>query len=139
MQHLPRLRGDRRSKVTPHPIDLLRCSLEALREQIGDVGRGDDSKSQARRFCRRQVDQADLSGSSAVAEHGSQGGSLRRGRVQLRPLGQPRPKIDPWRDRLDGLLETNDRRPKRARLTLVWIYEELRNLGYDGSYDAVRR
>ena len=24
---------------------------------------------------------------------------------------QPRPKIDPWRDRLDGFLETNNRRP----------------------------
>ena len=52
---------------------------------------------------------------------------------------QPRPKIDPWRDRLDGLLETNDRRHKRECLTLVRIYEELRNLGYDSSYDAVRR
>ena len=58
MQYWPRLRGERRSKVSPHPIDLLSCSLMALREQIGDVGLGDDSKSQARRFCRRQVDYA---------------------------------------------------------------------------------
>ena len=52
---------------------------------------------------------------------------------------QPRPKIDPWRDQLDGLLEANAGKAKRERLTLVRIYEELRNLGYDGSYDAVRR
>ena len=52
---------------------------------------------------------------------------------------QPRQKIDPWRDQLDGLLTANAVKPKRARLTLVRIYEELRNIGYDGSYDAVRR
>lgn len=52
---------------------------------------------------------------------------------------QPRPKIDPWRSDLDEMLAENDRQPKRQRLTLVRIYEELRNRGYDGSYDAVRR
>jgi len=45
---------------------------------------------------------------------------------------QPRPKIDPWRSDLDEMLEGNARRPKRERLTLVRIYEELRNRGYDG-------
>jgi hypothetical protein len=52
---------------------------------------------------------------------------------------QPSPKIDPWRSELDQMLAENARRPKRERLTLIRIYEELRNLGYDGSYDAVRR
>jgi transposase len=52
---------------------------------------------------------------------------------------QPRPKIDPWRSELDDMLADNTRHPKRERLTLVRIYEELRNRGYDGSYDAVRR
>ena len=52
---------------------------------------------------------------------------------------QPRPKIDPWRSDLDEMLAENARQPKRHRLTLVRIYEELRNRGYDGSYDAVRR
>ena len=52
---------------------------------------------------------------------------------------QPRPKIDPWRDPLDGRLEANAVKAKRERLTLVRVYEELRNLGDDGSYDAVRR
>lgn len=37
------------------------------------------------------------------------------------------------------MLAENMRQPKRQRLTLVRIYEELRNRGYDGSYDAVRR
>jgi len=52
---------------------------------------------------------------------------------------QPRPKIDPWRSELDDMLAENARRPKRERLTLIRIYEELRNRDYDGSYDAVRR
>ena len=52
---------------------------------------------------------------------------------------QPRPKIDPWRSELDEMLAENTRRPRRERLTLVRVYEELCNRGYDGSYDAVRR
>ncbi len=52
---------------------------------------------------------------------------------------QPRPKIDPWRSELDEMLGENARRPRRARLSLVRIYEELRERGYDGGYDAVRR
>ncbi|PRY20227.1 hypothetical protein CLV78_11412 [Aliiruegeria haliotis] len=47
----------------------------------------------------------------------------------------PRPKIDPWRSELAA----NTGRPKRERLTLVRVYQELRNRGYGGGYDAVRR
>ena len=52
---------------------------------------------------------------------------------------QPLPRIDPWRDRLDGLLLANKGKPARERLTLIRIFEELRGLGYQGGYDAVRR
>ena len=52
---------------------------------------------------------------------------------------QPQPKIGPWRDRLDALLLENDAKPTRERLTFIRLFEELRGLGYDGSYDAVRR
>src|SRR5438132_7464063 len=52
---------------------------------------------------------------------------------------QPLPRIDPWRDQLDGLLLENGGKPARERLTLIRVFEELRGLGYEGSYDAVRR
>ena len=52
---------------------------------------------------------------------------------------QPQPKIGPWRDRLDLLLLENDGKPARERLTLIRVFEELRGLGYEGGYDAVRR
>jgi len=52
---------------------------------------------------------------------------------------QPQPKIGPWREELDRLLSANAARPSRERLTLIRIFEELRGLGYEGSYDAVRR
>jgi hypothetical protein len=52
---------------------------------------------------------------------------------------QPLPRIDPWRAQLDGLLLANQGKPARERLTLIRIFEELRGLGYEGSYDAVRR
>ena len=56
---------------------------------------------------------------------------------------QPLPKLGPWREALAQRLETNPRtgggRSSRERLTLPWIFEELRGLGYAGGYDAVRR
>jgi transposase len=52
---------------------------------------------------------------------------------------QPMPRLGPWRDDLDRLLEENARQSRRERLTLVRIFEELRGLGYEGGYDAVRR
>ncbi len=52
---------------------------------------------------------------------------------------QPMPKIGPWRDQLDTLLLANSGKAPRERLTLIRVFEALRELGYDGSYDAVRR
>ena len=52
---------------------------------------------------------------------------------------QPQPKIGAWREELDRILARNAGRPRRERLTLMRIFEELRGLGYAGGYDAVRR
>ena len=52
---------------------------------------------------------------------------------------QPLPRIGPWREALDRLLAGNEGKPARERLTLIRIFEELRNQGYEGSYDALRR
>jgi len=52
---------------------------------------------------------------------------------------QPQPKLGPWRDDLDGMLLANEAKPSRERLTLIRIFEDLRDLGYDGGYDTVRR
>jgi transcriptional regulator with XRE-family HTH domain len=52
---------------------------------------------------------------------------------------QPAPKIGPWIGQLDDLLQVNEGKPARERLTLVRLFEELRRQGYEGSYDSVRR
>ena len=52
---------------------------------------------------------------------------------------QPRPKLGLWHADLDRMLSSNETKPARERLTLIRVFEELRGLGYTGSYDAVRR
>jgi len=52
---------------------------------------------------------------------------------------QPLPKLGPWRAALERMLEANETKTKRERLTSRRIYEALAELGYGGGYDAVRR
>ena len=52
---------------------------------------------------------------------------------------QPLPKVGPFKDALERALATNEAKPARERLTLIRIFEDLRALGYEGGYDAVRR
>jgi transposase len=52
---------------------------------------------------------------------------------------QPRPKLGAWATQLEQLLADNEARPKRERLDLIRIFEDLRRSGYAGGYDAIRR
>jgi transposase len=52
---------------------------------------------------------------------------------------QPFPRIGRWKESLDRLLTENAAKASRERLTLIRLFEQLRALGYEGGYDAVRR
>ena len=52
---------------------------------------------------------------------------------------QPHPKLGPFIERLEALLEANASGARKDRLTLMRITDLLSREGYDGGYDAVRR
>ena len=66
---------------------------------------------------------------------------LRSGATEFRyeRKRQPLPKLGEWQAELDRLLEANAAKSARERLTLVRLFEALREQGYGGGYDAVRR
>jgi hypothetical protein len=49
---------------------------------------------------------------------------------------QPRPKLGRWTEDLERLLTANAEKSAREQLTLIRIFETLRDLGYEGGYDA---
>ena len=52
---------------------------------------------------------------------------------------QPLPRIGPFQERLNTLLEENELRGRRDRLRMTRIHDLLVREGFEGSYDAVRR
>ena len=117
-------------------ISEIRCSLKDEREHSGDVGRGDDSEIRRANFIEgksiKQICREPRVFRNTVRK------VIRSGATEFTYDGstQPRPKLDPWRSELDAMLAENARRPKRERMTTIRIYEELRNRGYGGGYDA---
>lgn len=51
----------------------------------------------------------------------------------------PRPKLDAFVERLEALLEANERRAKKDRHRLTRVFDDLRREGFEGGYDSVRR
>jgi transposase len=52
---------------------------------------------------------------------------------------QPRPRLAAWTEDLERRLTANEKLSRRERLGLIRVYEDLRGVGYEGGYDAVRR
>jgi transposase len=51
----------------------------------------------------------------------------------------PMPKLGAFVERLEAMLEANEKRSKRDRFRLTRVFDDLRREGYEGGYDAVRR
>ena len=58
---------------------------------------------------------------------------------EYRRLRQPRPRLGPYLETLEGWLEAEEQLPARERRTAQRLYEALCLEGYTGAVDAVRR
>lgn len=98
-----------------------------------DVGFGDDCKDTSAVAGPGEVEQGELKISRKVVRK-----VLRSEETEFRyqRKHQPYPRMGAWRETLDRLLSANAAKPQRERLTLIRIFEELRGLGYDGSYSS---
>ena len=102
----------------------------------GDADSGDDCKDPTGSLQRREKYQGDRADARRLAEHRAEGAPDQRDRVSLRALY---PKLGRVQERLTALLTARLSQSRRERLTLMRMWELLREDGYTGSYDAVRR
>ena len=90
-------------------------------------------------FSAKDDDQGDLPRFACFAKSGSEGHPVAGDRVPLSArCPTPAENRALARAAIHCFLE-NDGKPARERLTLIRVFEELRALGYEGGYDAVRR
>ncbi len=52
---------------------------------------------------------------------------------------QSQRKLGAWVETLTGILEAEDRLPRRERRSMIRLFEELRGHRYDGAHDSVHR
>jgi hypothetical protein len=107
--------------------------------QVGDAGSGDDREDPSGVFRPEEADQGDLPRVSGISESRAQGDPIGGDRVSLRARDAAAATDRSVARAADGVLLANEGKPTRERLTLIRVFEELRGLGYEGSYDAVRR
>jgi hypothetical protein len=110
-----------------------------IRRTAEDAGCGEDCEDPSCVFWAGEADQGDLPGAERLPESGPEGDPDGATEFRYERESPPLPKIGPWHDQLEGLLAVDEGKPAREQLTLIWIFETLRGLGYDDSYDAVRR
>ena len=103
-----------------------------------DARCGDDRPEQA---CTLSgASRSRRSRTEGVAQHGAQGSAIGSDLFRVPAVSAARGLS--WgcgTPILTGSCRVTGRSPARERPTLIRIFEELRGLGYEGSYDAVRR
>ncbi len=52
---------------------------------------------------------------------------------------QPRPKLEPFKEKLAAYLKEDSAKPAKQRRTALLLFEQLQREGFDGGYDSVRR
>jgi transposase len=52
---------------------------------------------------------------------------------------QPRPKLEPFKEKLAGYLKEDSAKPAKQRRPALLLSEQLQREGFDGGYDSIRR
>ena len=131
-----------RPKLThlPGSESILLTAVVAADEEWGDAGSGDDCEDPEGTSWSGRVDPFDcarLGVSRNTVRKVVRGGATEH-RYE-RGAAQPRPKLDGFIHDLEGLLEANEKRKPRDRLTLKTIWSRLCDRGCEAGYEAVRR
>jgi hypothetical protein len=126
--------------VLDRPRELPQGAFRAAKRAVGDAGCRDDRADTARALRQGRVDQGDRARPKAVAQHGAESPSVRGDVVFLRAPDAAAPKAGKMeRGTRWAAWRRTPKRRRAKRLTLIRLFEELRALGYEGGYDAVRR
>ena len=132
--------GGESHRILTHPEEALTWRSALLDRGVGDVDSGNDWKGSPGESGWGEVDQVDCKNDEHVAEQGSEGAAFGGDGASVQARGaRSKPKLGGYVAALEEMLEANEKKAGKDRLTVKRMWLDLAGRGCGAGYNVVCR